>query len=132
MERWIASTPNFGGCHSIQLSYERVASNFTAVFAPSLMIGRVTGGERIGDGYCAFPAVASDWEFGGDKSIGVGRGSISVLFCDPLDAFWLSVEAAAKRRSKGPDFCGGKVSTASRNPSDALQSRSGCPRARSG
>ena len=82
--------------------------------------------------YCGFPAVANDREFEGDERTGDGRGSTSVLFCDPLDVFWLSVEAAAKRRSKGPDFCSGKVSTVSRNSSDASQSRSGCPRPRSG
>src|SRR6185312_14283149 len=36
--------------HSIQLSYERVGCNFTAVSAPSPMIGRGDGGARIGGG----------------------------------------------------------------------------------
>jgi hypothetical protein len=42
------SIRSFGGCHSIQLSYERVCCNFTAVCAPSPMMGESRVGRELG------------------------------------------------------------------------------------
>ena len=49
-QRRMASIRSFGGCHSIQLSYERVGADFTAVSAPSPKDGeklRMRGGLRV-------------------------------------------------------------------------------------
>jgi hypothetical protein len=43
------ATCSFGGCHSIQLSYERVGADFTAVSLLSPMMRESFGGDRNGE-----------------------------------------------------------------------------------
>ncbi len=50
MRHRTASIPTFGGCHSIQLSYERVTAFYCSLVTATNDWG-VMGGERIGDGH---------------------------------------------------------------------------------